>query len=66
MKHIPEELREVVERVEKGGRPRASVRTVLKWFGAERRSFRILREVRRALKRVKLSTIPDLDGAYID
>jgi len=66
MKHIPEELREVAERVQKGSRPRASVRTVLKWFGAERRGFRILREVRRALKRAKLSTIPDFDGAYID
>jgi CBS domain-containing protein len=66
MKNIPEELREVAERVQKGNRPRASVRTVLKWFEAERRGFRILREVRRALKRAKLNTIPEFEGAYID
>jgi CBS domain-containing protein len=66
MKSIPAELREVAEKVQKGGRPRATVRTVLRWFEAERRGFRIVREVRRALKRVKLTTVPDLEGAYID
>ena len=40
MKH-PEELGEIAERVQKGNRPRASVRTVLKWFEAERRGLRI-------------------------
>jgi CBS domain-containing protein len=66
MKQIPDDLREIVDKVQEGKRPRASVRTVLRWFGAERRGFRILREVRRALKRAKLSTVPDFDGAYID
>src|SRR5260370_309684 len=66
MKNIPEELREIAERVQKGSKPRASVRTVLKWFEAERRGLRIVRQIRRALKRVKLTTVPDLEGAYID
>jgi CBS domain-containing protein len=66
MKQIPEELREIAERVKKGGRPRASVRTLLRWFGAERRGFRKIRDVRRALKRTKLDTTPGFEGAYID
>lgn len=66
MKHMPEELREIADKVKKGGRPRASVRTLLRWFGAERRGFRKIRDVRRALKRTKLDTTPDFEGAYID
>ena len=30
MKHMPNELREVAEKVKKGGHPRASVRTLLR------------------------------------
>jgi CBS domain-containing protein len=66
MKQIPDELKEIAERVKKGGRPRASVRTVMRWFGAERRGFRKIHDVRRALKRTKLDTTPDFEGAYID
>lgn len=66
MKPIPEELREVAERVKNGARPRATVRTVLRWFGAERRGLRKVRDVRRALKRLKLTTTPEFEGAYID
>jgi CBS domain-containing protein len=66
MKNVPEELHEIVEKVKKGGRPRASVRSLLRWFGAERRGFRKVRDVRRALKRAKLDTTPDFEGAYID
>jgi CBS domain-containing protein len=66
MKNIPEELQEIAERVKKGQRPRASVRTLLRWFGSERRGFRKVRVIRRALKRAKLTTTPDFDGAFID
>lgn len=66
MKNIPEELRDIAERVQKGQRPRASVRTLLRWFGSERRGFRKVRVIRHALKRAKISTIPDFEGAYID
>src|SRR5260370_32514084 len=66
MKNIPEEQREIAERMQKGSKPRDSVRTVLKWFEVERRGLRIVRKIRRALKRVKLTTVPDLEGAYID
>ena len=66
MKNIPEELQEIAERVKKGQRPRASVRTLLRWFGSERRGFRKVRVIRRALKRAKLTTTPDFEGAFID
>src|SRR5579875_503451 len=66
MKNVPEELQEIADRVKKGQRPRASVRTLLRWFGSERRGFRKVRVIRRALKRVKLTTTPYFDGAYID
>jgi CBS domain-containing protein len=66
MKNIPEELREIAARVQKGQRPRASVRTPLRWFGSERRGFRKVRVIRRALKRAKVTTTPDFEGAFID
>jgi len=66
MKKMPGELQEIAERVHKGQRPRASVRTLLRWFGSERRGFRKVRVIRRALKRAKLTTTPDFEGAFID
>jgi len=63
---IPEELREIVEKVNAGKRPSVKVRRFLSWFEAERRGYKIVRSIRRSLKRVKLTTIPDFEGAFID
>ena len=48
------------------GPPRGRVRDFLGWFGAERRGYRIVRNMRRALEKAGLQTIPDFEYAYID
>jgi CBS domain-containing protein len=42
------------------------VRDLLSWFGAQRRGLLVIREIRTALKKAKLVTIPDFEVAYID
>lgn len=66
MLSVPSELKEVAQEVKKGKKPSATVRTLMSWFGAERRGWRKVRKVRRALQHVKLATAPDFEGAYID
>ena len=63
---MPEELREIVEKVNAGKRPSVKVRRFLSWFEAERRGYRIVRSIRRSLKKAKVATVPDFEGAYID
>jgi CBS domain-containing protein len=63
---IPEELREIVEKVNAGKRPSVKVRRFLSWFEAERRGYKIVRSIRRSLKKAKMATVPDFEGAYID
>ncbi len=63
---MPDELREVVEKVKAGKRPSVKVRRLLSWFDAERRGYHIVRKIRRVLNRVELTTAPDFEGAYID
>ncbi|MDA1095933.1 MAG: CBS domain-containing protein [Chloroflexi bacterium] len=43
-----------------------SARTIVGWFGAQRRGFYIVREVRDALDHAGLITDPDFNDAYID
>lgn len=63
---VPAELATHATALQKGEKPRASVRELLKWFGAERRGFNVVRRVRAALDQVNLITWPDFEGEYID
>jgi CBS domain-containing protein len=42
------------------------VKDLLSWFDAQRRGVLVVREIRSALKRAKLVTVPDFEVAYID
>jgi hypothetical protein len=46
--------------------PREYVRSFLRWFGAERRGYRIVQYIRRVLKEYGIVTTPDFEYAYID
>lgn len=59
-------LIEIKERIEKGERPRVSVRHLLAWFDAQRRGFYIVQSIRMQLKSLGLETVPDFNYAYID
>ena len=43
-----------------------TVRELLSWFGAKRRGFLVVSEIRVSLEAHKLSTEPDFEGTYID
>ena len=62
-----QKLEAIVAQVAKGIVPlQESVRSFLLWFGAERRGFRIVREIRGVLKEHGLETHPDFEFQYID
>ena len=63
---VPEQLRQLTERVQKDGRQRETVRTLLSWFGAQRRGYWISKSIRDALKEMRLVTGPPFDAVYID
>jgi CBS domain-containing protein len=42
------------------------VKELLSWFDAQRRGLLVVREIRSALKKAKLVTVPDFEVAYID
>ena len=59
---VPEQLREVAEDVTRTGRPRkAKVRTLLGWFGYQRRRENVVLTIRRALQETGLRTEPEFD-----
>ncbi len=64
--YIPEPLKEISEQVSNGGNPVVSVRTLLSWFGAQRRGSWRVRMIREALDGLKIRTEPDIEWAYID
>ncbi len=43
-----------------------TVRSFLQWFGAQRRGYLVVKEIREALARAGLRTEPDFESAYID
>jgi hypothetical protein len=60
---IPATLKEVADQ---GGRREVvnvTVRTLLSWFGTERRGYWKVREIRKALNKLKLRTEPDFEEA---
>lgn len=55
------------ESTKKGVKPsKVTTREFLQWFGAERRGYNIVSEIRLALALVGLKTVPDFDYTYID
>ncbi len=67
MATTPEKLKELAQQIRTTGRSRqVKVRTLLSWFGAQRRGIKVVREVRSALRRTKLVAEPDFEQAYID
>ena len=59
---VPEELRQVAAEAARTGRPRrAKVRTLLGWFGHERRGEKVVRTIRSALEETRLRTEPEFD-----
>ena len=67
MSAIPQRLAEIASQVHDGGNPPPeTVRTFIGWFGAQRRGFWIVRDIRRALESLKIQTQPDFEGEYID
>lgn len=63
---IPQKLEEMSTRVQGGEQPTATVRELLSWFGAYRRSWRNVHTIRESLDSVGLVTSPDFEGEYID
>ena len=63
---IPAGLRNVAEAVRRGERPKETVRTFLSWFGVYKRGYKKVREIRRSLRRLRITTVPDFDATYID
>ena len=64
---VPEQLREVAEEVALTGRPgKAKVRTLLGWFGHQRRGEEEVLTIRRALQETGLRTEPDFDTVDVD
>lgn len=61
----PLQLKEVAEQVIDGHARTETVRTLLSWFGFERRGYSKVRQIRKALKQVKLRTEPDFEDVWI-
>lgn len=64
--YIPEQLREIAEKVARGESPSVTVRTLLSWFHATYRTKNAIREVERALDRLKIVTKPHFNWTYLD
>lgn len=62
-----EKLAAIAEGLKRGVAPqKESVRSFLLWFNAERRGYRVVRQIRNALRRHGLTTKPDFEWAYVD
>ena len=61
-----ERLGQIAARAREGNKQTATVREILSWFGAYRRGYWIVEEVRSALKQTGLTTVPDFEAGYID
>lgn len=66
MAEVPEELRAAADDLKNGEQPGVTVRTLLSWFDAARRRYKVVARVRAALDEVGVITYPDFEGAYID
>jgi CBS domain-containing protein len=60
-------LRDVVERLQRSEVVEPiSVRALLSWFYAERRGYWVVHEIKSALDKAALETVPDFEAVYID
>ena len=66
MKSVPVELLEKAEQARAGKKTSAKVRTLLDWFGAQRRRQSVVATIREALAEAGLQTDPDFEHTYID
>jgi hypothetical protein len=64
--YIPEPLLEIAEKVRGGQTPSITLRTLLSWYGAERRGGWRNRKIREALQLLRIRTEPSIESAYID
>jgi len=46
--------------------PKETVRNILRWFGASRRGYNVVRHIRSQLEKFNLVTTPDFEFTYID
>ncbi|MFN0304825.1 MAG: HPP family protein [Burkholderiales bacterium] len=67
MARVPPRLKEIADQV-KRGEPATpeTVRTFISWFGAERRGYRVVWRIGKALEEVGLQTVPNFEGMHID
>lgn len=66
MERIPRELQEAARRVQAGETVQTSVRTLLSWFGAQRRGYNNVARVRQALGQLGFTTTPSFEDVWID
>src|SRR5687768_4416798 len=67
MAKLPIQLQQAAELVHQSGKPKMiRVKDLLSWFGAQRRGVLVVSEIRKALKKAKVVTVPDFEVAYID
>jgi CBS domain-containing protein len=67
MAYIPDELRAHALKIQ-SNEPGDGVttRTLLAWFGAQRRGYRVVHQIRRALRELGLATEPDFRFSWLD
>ena len=64
---LPARLTKISEQLKDGKSPsQETVRTFIGWFGAQRRGYWIVRDIRTTLKSLNIRTTPDFESAYID
>lgn len=64
---VNERLEVIARQLRNDEKPESvTVRTLLSWFGAQRRGYLVVADIRRGLAEHGLETVPDFEFAYID
>ncbi len=63
---VSDRLKEIVAKAKAGEPVEETVRTLLSWFGAYRRSWRNVKLIRETLDNAGVITVPDFEGEYLD
>ena len=67
MNDVPKQLTDIAKALRAGQTPGAeTVRTLISWFGAQRRGYSVVQTIRRELDVLGLETNPDFEQTYID
>ena len=67
MAYVPDQLRSIAQKIQAGETPEpVTVRTVVAWFGFERRGSFVVQWMRSGLSEVGLVTEPDFNSVWID